>query len=64
MKFKITIIDTNSGTPAAEIIESYTWPVVNTPQHILSNGRCGIPIKVELIVEAHGEDLYDSTGNL
>ena len=52
-KFKVTILDNVTGDAVAEIVEGYTFPTVNYPQHMLpSSGRYGIPVKIELILEA------------
>jgi len=60
-KFKITIIDNMLGAPVAEVVQGETFPVVNLPQHTLTDGRYGTPIKVELVLDADVKDITDYT---
>ena len=62
-KFKITIIDQNIGSVVSEIIESDLFPAISSPQHFMQNGAYGIPVKVELLMEASEINSYDYTDN-
>lgn len=60
-KFKITIIDQNTGIIASEILESPVFPFVSFPQYSISTGQYGIPVKIELILDADENDTHDTT---
>lgn len=64
MRYKITILDSMDGKPSAEIINSddagNTFPFVPVDNYCLANGQCGIPVKIEKIIEATGDDVLDN----
>jgi hypothetical protein len=59
-KFKVTIVDQNTGTVASEIIESPVFPYVGFPQHVIGSSY-GIPVKIELVLEASEDNTSDYT---
>jgi len=58
-KYKITVIDQYTGVAIAEIIESPTFPTPQDPLHYLKDGRGGIPIRVERVIEADYTETLD-----
>ena len=59
-KYKITIIDQNSGQVCAEIVEGSTFPYLQN-QYQMSNGCYGVPIKAEIVLDAGENETIDTT---
>ena len=60
-KFKVTILDQNTGEAVSEVIESNVFPYVGYPQHSMGCGAYGIPLKVELVIDASSQNTFDHT---
>ena len=57
-QYKITLFDQYSRDPIAEIIESQQPPQIQHPIHTLSDGRCGLFLKLEVLLEASPNNTY------
>ena len=51
-KFKVTIIEQSTGLVVSETLESNVFPYVGFPQHSLRSGEYGMPVKIELVLDA------------
>ena len=61
MKYKITVIDSATGEIKSEIIENTCFPTLSFPIYYGISGIAGIPVKVELVLEATQENTIDTS---
>lgn len=60
-KYKITVIENNTGMIVSEISEFPSFPMISEFGHSLMCGVYGIPVKVELMMDALEINQHDTT---